>query len=77
MICSALLEIDRGWAVLGLREILAMSLSEKVFLEPSEGREGRLELIFLTVRVKSGCIIGMFPMTTATNVSLTAQLPAC
>lgn len=77
MICSALLETDKGLAVLGFRE----SALREIDLDPSDGRDVRdaekLELIFVMVLAKSGCIMGRLPMTTATNVSLTAQLPAC
>lgn len=77
MICSALLETDSGLAVLGFRE----SALREIDLDPSEGRDARLaeklERMFVMVLAKSGCIMGRLPMTTATNVSLTAQLPAC
>ena len=77
MICSALLETDNGLAVLGFRE----NALREMDLDPSEGRDDRdaekLELILVMVLAKRGCIMGRLPMTTATNVSLTAQLPAC
>ena len=77
MICSALLETDNGLAVLGFRE----SAFKEIDLDPSEGLDDRdaekLEFILVMVLAKRGCIMGRLPMTTATNVSLTAQLPAC
>ena len=77
MICSALLETDKGLAVLGFLEKALREMD----LDPSEGRDVRvaekLELIFVMVLAKRGCIMGRLPMTTATKVSLTAQLPAC
>lgn len=77
IICSALLETDNGLAVLGFRG----NALREIDLDPSEGRDDRdpekLERILVIVLAKSGYIMGRFPMTTATNVSLTAQLPAC
>ena len=77
MICSALLETDKGLAVLGFRE----NALREIDFDPSDGRDDRdaekLELIFVMVLAKRGCIMGRLPMTTATKVSLTAQLPAC
>lgn len=78
MICSSLLETVNGFALLGC---FRPNVFNDTDLVPSEGRDDRdaekLELIFVTVLAKRGCIIGRLPMTTATNVSLTAQLPAC
>ena len=77
MICSALLETDNGLAVLGFFD---RALRE-IDLDPFEGLDDRdaekLELIPVIARENRGCIIGRLPMTTATNVSRTAQLPAC
>ena len=77
MICSALLETDKGLAVLGFRE----NAFREIDFDPSDGRDDRvaekLELIFVMVLAKRGCIMGRLPMTTATNVSRTAQLPDC
>lgn len=68
MMRSALVETDSGLAVLGaLRENGPRSLREITLDDPPEYLLDILELIFVIVREKSGCIIGMLPITTATN----------
>ena len=84
MMCSALLETDRGCAVRGcFRGDLTIFLSDMIVLCPSdrgpdrwEEKFVRMDPSFLAALVKSGWIMGIFPITTATNVSRTAQLPA-